>query len=53
MGMIVNFFGWGGVVLKVMMDNVRKYGYEDRIIIFMNIELRSIDEFDWIESIIK
>ncbi len=53
MGMIVNLSGRGGAALKAMMDNVRKHGYEDRIIIFTNIELRSIDEPDWTESTIK
>jgi predicted TIM-barrel fold metal-dependent hydrolase len=36
-----------------MMDNVKKYGYEDRIAIFTNIEMRSIDADDWLENTLK
>jgi predicted TIM-barrel fold metal-dependent hydrolase len=50
---IVNLSGRGGVSLKAMMDNVIKYGYEDRIAIFTNINFRSIDEPDWAEETIK
>lgn len=50
MQVVVNLSGRGGERLKLMMDNIKKYGYEDRIINFTNIELRSIDEEDWIEN---
>jgi uncharacterized protein len=53
MEIVVNLSGRGGEKLKAMMDNVKKYGYEDRIIIFTNIELRSIDEPDWAVETIK
>ncbi len=53
MKIVVNLSGRGGEKLKNMMDNVKKYGYEDRIVIFTNIELRSIDEPDWAEETIK
>lgn len=53
MQVIVNLSGRGGERLKAMMDNVKKYGHEDRIIIFTNIELRSIDAADWTEETIK
>lgn len=53
MGMIINLSGRGGKALAAMMDNVKKYGYEDRILIFTNIELRSIDEPDWAENTVK
>lgn len=53
MGIVVNLSGRGGPALKAMMDNVKKYGYEDRIAIFTNIEMRSIDADDWLENTIK
>ncbi len=53
MKIIVNLSGRGGEALKNMMDNVKKYGYEDRIVIFSNIELRSIDAPDWATETLK
>lgn len=53
MKVVVNLSGRGGERLKNMMDNINKYGYQDRIINFTNIELRSIDEPDWVESTLK
>ncbi len=53
MQVIVNLSGRGGERLKAMMDNIKKYGYEDRIVLFTNIELRSIDEPDWTEETLK
>ena len=53
MQVVNNLSGRGGAALKAMMDNVKKYGLEKRITIFTNIELRSIDEADWLESTIK
>lgn len=50
MKVVVNLSGRGGKQLAAMMENVKKYGYEDRIAIFTNIELRSIDEPDWAEN---
>lgn len=53
MQVVNNLSGRGGQALKAMMDNVKKYGYENRITIFTNIELRSIDEADWAENTVK
>ncbi len=53
MGIIVNLSGRGGAALKAMADNIKKYGYEDRIILFTNINLQSIDEPDWAEETVK
>ncbi len=53
MGIIVNLSGRGGQALKGMMDNIKKYGYEDRIVCFTNIEIRGIDEPDWLENTLK
>ncbi len=53
MQVVVNLSGRGGERLSAMMDNVKKHGYEDRIVIFTNIELRSIDAVDWTEETIK
>ena len=53
MQVIVNLSGRGGAHLKAIMDNVIKYGLEDRIVIFTNVNFRSIDEPDWAEETIK
>jgi predicted TIM-barrel fold metal-dependent hydrolase len=53
MKIIVNLSGRGGLALKAMSDNIKKQGYEDRIFLFTNIELRSIDEADWAENTVK
>ncbi len=53
MQVVVNLSGRGGELLKNMMDHVKESGHEDRIVIFTNIELRSIDESDWAEETIK
>ncbi len=50
MAIVVNLSGRGGQALKGMMDNIKKYGYENRILCFTNIEIRSIDEADWLEN---
>lgn len=50
MGVVVNLSGRGGQALKAMMDNVNAAGHQDRIVCFTNIELRSIDESDWLEN---
>ena len=47
MKVIVNLSGRGGERLKAQTDNINKYGHQDRIVTFTNIELRSIDEPDW------
>lgn len=53
MKVIVNLSGGGGERLKGISDNIKKYGYEDRIIVFTNIELRSIDDPSWTENTVK
>ncbi len=53
MQVLVNLSGRGGAALKAMIDNVRSQGYEDRFIIFTNINLQSIDEPDWAEETVK
>jgi predicted TIM-barrel fold metal-dependent hydrolase len=53
MAVIVNLSGRGGQALKGMMDNIKKSGYEDRIICFTNIEIRGIDADDWLENTLK
>ena len=47
MGIIVNLSGRGGPALKGMMENIQKYGHENRIVNFTNINIRSIDDPDW------
>ena len=53
MKVVVNLSGRGGERLKLIMDNIHKYGYADRIINFTNIELRSINDPDWMESTLQ
>ncbi len=53
MAIMVNLSGRGGERLKNMTDNTKKQGFENRIIVFTNIELRSIDEPDWAVETIK
>jgi predicted TIM-barrel fold metal-dependent hydrolase len=50
MKVIVNLSGRGGQALKEMLDNVNKKGYQDRIVCFTNINIRSIDDPDYLES---
>ncbi len=53
MQIIVNLSGQGGQRLVAIIENIKKYGYEDRIVNFTNLELRSIDEPDFLESTLK
>lgn len=53
MQVVVNLSGRGGELLKGMTDNIKKYGHEDRMVVFTNIELRSIDEPDWAIETVK
>lgn len=50
MQVVVNLSGRGGEALKGMMDNINKSGYQDRIVCFTNINIRSIDDPDYLES---
>lgn len=53
MGLIVNLSGGGGQQLKSIMENIKKYGYEDRIAVFTNINFGSLSDPDWTESTLK
>jgi len=53
MKVVVNLSGGGGQRLKDITDNVKKYGYEDRIVVFTNINIQSILEPDWTEETVK
>ena len=53
MRVVVNLSGRGGERLLGMKNNIEKYGYQDRIINFTNIELRSITESDWAQETVK
>ena len=53
MKVVVNLSGRGGQALKQITDNVKKYGHEDRIVVFTNINIRSIDEPDWTVETVK
>jgi predicted TIM-barrel fold metal-dependent hydrolase len=53
MQVVVNLSGRGGERLKAITDNVKKYKLENRIVVFTNIELRSIDDPDWSTETVK
>ena len=53
MQVVVNLSGRGGKGLKAITDNVKKYKHEDRIVVFTNINIRSIDDPDWTENTVK
>ena len=53
MQVVVNLSGRGGTALKGITDNIKKYGHEDRIVVFTNINIRSILEPDWTENTVK
>ncbi len=53
MGIIVNLSGRNSKALKDMTDHVKEEGYENRIVVFSNINLQSIDEPDWAEETCK
>ncbi len=53
MKIIVNLSGRGAERLMKMKNNIVKQGYENRVINFTNIELRSILEPDWAEETVK
>ncbi|RME05321.1 MAG: amidohydrolase, partial [Bacteroidetes bacterium] len=52
MGIIVNLSGRGGRTLKAMTENIAKQ-YPNRVAVFTNINLRSIDDPDWTEETVK
>lgn len=53
MKVVVNLSGRGGARLKAITDNIKKYGYEDRIKVFTNINIQSILDEDWTEETVK
>jgi len=53
MQVVVNLSGRGGMALKGITDNIKKYGHEDRIVVFTNINIRSILEPDWSVETVK
>jgi len=53
MQVIVNLSGRGGKALKDITDHVQESGYEKRILVFTNINIRSIDDPDWTEETVK
>jgi uncharacterized protein len=53
MQVVVNLSGRGGKALKDITDNIKKYGHEDRIVVFTNINIQSILEPDWTENTVK
>ena len=52
MGIMVNLSGRGSAKLKKMVDNVKEK-YANRIVVFSNINLRSIDDPDWTSETVK
>ncbi|MDB5207597.1 MAG: amidohydrolase 2 [Flavisolibacter sp.] len=52
MKVMVNLTGYGGDVLKAMTDNVQK-NYQERFIIFTNLDFRGFGEKDWTENAVK
>ncbi len=50
MAVLVNLSGRGGEALQAMVDHVRAAGYEDRIVMFTNIDFDDIDDPDWTEK---
>lgn len=53
MKVIVNLSGRGGQALNGMLENVKKSGYEDRIVCFTNINIQSIDDPDFLEATLE
>ena len=53
MGIIVNLSGRGGKTLLGIMENIKKYGYENRIAVFTNVSFNGMDEPDWTENAVK
>ncbi len=53
MAIVVNLSGRGGQALHGMLENVKKYGYENRIVCFTNINIQSIDDPDYISSTLQ
>ena len=52
MAIMVNLSGRGSAKLKMMVDNVKEK-FSNRIVVFTNINLRSIDDPDWTTETVK
>ncbi len=50
MAVNVNLSGRGGRILQGMTQSIDSQKYASRLVVFTNIELRSIDESDWVEN---
>lgn len=53
MGVIVNLSGRGGRALKDITDHVKETGHADRIAVFTNINIQSIDDPDFISATLQ
>ena len=53
MKVIVNLSGRGGKALSDITKHVEEENHTDRIVVFTNINLKSIDEPDWTEETVK
>ncbi|MDX1406548.1 MAG: amidohydrolase family protein [Saprospiraceae bacterium] len=53
MQIVVNLSGRNSQILKRMTENVDSQGYAKRMVVFSNIDFRTIDEFDWEEQTMK
>lgn len=50
MAVNVNLSGRGGQALQAITESISRQGYESRMVVFTNIEFRTIDEPDWTEN---
>jgi predicted TIM-barrel fold metal-dependent hydrolase len=50
MAINVNLSGRGGRILKQITHNIDSQKFSSRLVVFTNIEFRSIDEVDWVEN---
>jgi predicted TIM-barrel fold metal-dependent hydrolase len=50
---MVNLSGRNSVLLKQMVENADSQGYANRIVVFSNINIQSIDDPDWVEETLK
>lgn len=53
MGVIVNLSGRGGKALKDITDHIKKSGHEDRVVVFTNINIQSIDDPDFTTATVQ
>ena len=53
MGVIVNLSGRGGKALKDITDHIKKSGHEDRVVVFTNINIQSIDDPDFTKATVQ